>query len=104
MRLCCTRGVNSGFRPATMATRGGGTCQRNQPAKSRRKNEATPLYTIPGIPMPCPPVTPPSPPRQGLKEKAKAACQKAGEMTEKAGKKVHQKISSCIPGNKDKNK
>ena len=93
----------------------GGTCQRNLPAQARHKNEARPAYTIPGVPMPIRPApepqpatrprAPPSPPRPGLKDKAKAALhQKAGEMKDRVEKALHQKVSSIILGNKDKKK
>ena len=88
----------------------GGTCQRNLPAQARHKNEARPAYTIPGVPMPIWPApelqatrpkAPPSPSRQGLKDKAKA---KAGEMKDRVDKALYQKFSSIILGNKDKTK
>ena len=92
----------------------GGTGQKNLPAQARHKNEARPAYTIPGVPMPIWPTpelqatrpkAPPSPPRPGLKDKAKAALhQKAGEMKDRVEKALHQKVSSIILGNKDKKK
>ena len=88
----------------------GGTGQKNLPAQARHKNEARPAYTIPGVPMPIWPApelqatrpkAPPSPSRQGIKDKAKA---KAGEMKDRVDKALHQKFSSIILGNKDKTK
>jgi len=92
----------------------GGTGQKNLAAQARHKNEARPAYTIPGVSMPIRPApeqpatrprAPPSPPRPGLKDKAKAALhQKAGEMKDRVEKALHQKVSSIILGNKDKKK
>ncbi|CAN6231083.1 unnamed protein product [Urochloa humidicola] len=121
-------GEDSAFRPTSMAAGEGfpsphvhgGTCQRNNPAQGRHKNETRPAYIIPGVPIPCRPVPEQSsswqpnapssfPPQHGLKDKVK---QKVGGMKEQVEKKLHQKtgeIKELVEkalhlGNKDKKK